>query len=160
MKRWGRLVIAVVAPAAALTALWPVPTLIVTAGPPERVLWRETLTDPVELRLEYMHSVERTPVVEVYEAARRGLRLRRMEFAAAGAGLPSEGYVRVGDRFVLWTDRRLPQLPVRVSAGSRQRLLIGRSTTFELLAVAGKGGIVTVRVGAAPRLPFLRGMLY
>lgn len=149
------------------TALWPVPVLTVTAAPPltdppappPRTLLRMPLRAAVEIRLEYTHSVERTPVVETYRAEPGGLRLVRMEFISQGAGLPSEGYVREGNRFVLRTDRPLAALPVRVSGIGRQRLSVG-GTTFDLLAAAGEGGTVTVTVGKAPRLPLLRGMLY
>ncbi|HEV8340060.1 MAG TPA: DUF1850 domain-containing protein [bacterium] len=152
---------------AAGAALWPVPVVTVTAAPPgsggaapvARTLLRVPLHAVVEIRLEYTHSVERTRVVETYLAERSGLRLVRMEFASQGAGLPSEGYVREGNRFVLRTDRPLASLPVRVSGIGRQRLFVG-GAVLELLAAAGEGGIVTVAVGTAPRLPLLRGMLY
>ena len=147
------------AAALAAAALWPVPVLIVTAAPPSRVLVRMPLRGPVEVRLEYVHSVERTPVVETYRADPRGLRLVQMEFAAQGAGLPSTGFVREGNRFVLRTDQPLTVLPVRVSGVGRQRLRVGPDA-FDLLAVTGEGGIVTVAVRSAPRLPLLRGMLY
>lgn len=143
----------------AAAALWPVPVLIVTAAPPSRVLMRAPLRGPVEVRLEYVHSVERTPVVETYRADPRGLSLVQMEFAAQGAGLPSTGFVREGSRFVLRTEQPLAALPVRVSGVGRQRLRVG-ADVFDLLAVAGEGGIVTVAVRSAPRLPLLGGMLY
>ncbi len=143
---------------AVIAALWPVPVLTVTAVPPARVLLRTPLRGAVEVRLDYIHSVERTPVVETYRADPRGLRLVRMEFAAQGAGLPSVGFVREGSRFVLRTDRPLAELAVRVSAVGRQRLRVG-GAAFDLLAVT-EGGTVTVAVRSAPRLPLLRGMLY
>jgi len=143
---------------AAAVAVWPTPVLTVTTAPPARVLVREALSTPVEVRLQYVHSVERTPVAEYYLADRRGLRLVRMEFAAQGAGMPSGGYVREGDHFVLRTDRLLATLVVRVS-GTGQRLWVGEEV-FDLTGVTGEGGTVTVAVRASPRLPFLRGMLY
>lgn len=164
----GRLLlIAALLAAAGAAALWPVPVVTVTAAPPlraaaapgARTLLRTPLGSGVEIRLEYTHSVERTKVVETYRAARGGLRLVRMEFASQGAGLPSEGYVREGNRFVLRTDRPLASLPVLVSGIGRQRLTVG-SAVFDLRAAAGEGWIVTVSVGSAPRLPLLRGMLY
>lgn len=159
VRRVRLLAAAAVALAGAAATLWPVPVLTVTAGPPERVVWRNALRAVVEIRLEYVHSVERTPVVEIYEAAPGGLRLVRMEFTAQGAGLPSGGYVREGKRFVLRTNRPLPALPVRVSGAGQQRLRIA-GTVLDLLALAGEGGTVTVAVRAAPRLALLRGMLY
>ncbi len=166
MTRLRVLVIAVLL-AAAGTALWPVPVVTVTAAPPPRAgaasaartILSAPLGDGLEIRLEYTHSVERGKVVETYRAERGGLRLVRMEFASQGAGLPTEGYVREGNRFVLRTDRALASLPVLVSGIGRQRLSVG-AAVFDLRAAAGEGWIVTVAVRRAPRLPLLRGMLY
>ncbi|HXF81617.1 MAG TPA: DUF1850 domain-containing protein [bacterium] len=104
----------------------------------------------VELRLEYLHSVERTPVVEVYAAGRRGLRLVRMEFRSQGAGLPATGYAVVGDRLVLRTDRRLDRLELRV-AGVNGARLITPWGPLDLVTLAGEGGLVTVAVRRLPR---------
>lgn len=144
--------------AAALFALWPVPVLSVRAAG-VRTLWRQPLRDTMHLSLAYTHSVERTPVVEIYEADARGLRLVRMEFVSQGAGLPTEGFVREGDRFVLRTDRLLRDLPVRVSALARPQLLVaGRS--LDLVALAGEGAVVVVAVVRRPRVAVLWGVLY
>jgi len=144
---------------AVILALWPVPVLTVRSTHPARLLWGQQVRAPIPLRLEYTHSVERTPVVELYRADAQGLRLLRMEFVSQGAGLPSTGYVREGDRFVLKTDRFLNNLALRVSAVARPRLTVGRQT-FDLLALAGDGGTVVLAVRPLPRLAVLLGVLY
>ncbi len=144
---------------AIVLALWPVPVLTVRAARPARVLWGQPVRGAVAIRLEYTHSVERTPVAELYRADAQGLRLLRMEFASQGAGLPSAGYVREGDRFVLKTDRLLNNLALRVSAVARPRLVVG-TQTLDLLALAGDGGTVVLAVRPRPRLAVLLGVLY
>lgn len=145
--------------ALAAAALWPVPVLTVEAAHPRRVLWQQAIERVVPVRLEYTHSVERTPVVEVYVADTRDLRLVRMEFVSQGAGLPSAGYVREGDRFVLKTDRRLDNLVLRVSAVARPRLTVG-PRMLDLLPLAGDGGTIVLAVRSRPRLAVLLGVLY
>ena len=107
------------------------------------------LRGTLEVRLDYVHSVERTPVVESYVAERGGLRLVRMEFASQGAGLPTSGYVREGDRFVLRSETRLHALSVRVSRLSNPRLLIG-GEALDLVTLVGDGGGVHLRISSWP----------
>ncbi len=144
--------------AVAAYVLWPVRVLLLEAAP-HRVLLLQALTRPVVVRLEYTHSVERTPVVEVYEAARSGLRLVRMEFVSQGAGLPSSGYRREGNRFILDADRPLSALPVRVSSVAAPRLIVG-PISFDLPALVGEGGTIILSVRSRPRLAVLLRVLY
>lgn len=144
---------------AIVIALWPVPVLTVRSANPPRILWGQPVRAAVPLRLEYTHSVERTPVAERYQADAEGLRLLRMEFVSQGAGLPSTGYVREGNRLVLKTDRLLNNLTLRVSAVARPRLVVG-TQILDLLALAGDGGTVVLAVRPHPRLAVLLGVLY
>lgn len=132
-----------------VAVLWPVPALVVTSGT-GRTLWARALRGPVEIRLEYRHSVERTAVVEVYVAEPGSLRFTRMEFVSHGAGLPTSGYVREGGRFVLREERELAGLPIRVSRLTAPRLLID-GDRLDLLSLAGDGGAVVVGPGRRAR---------
>lgn len=64
-------------------------TLVVETAEEDRTV----LSIPVELGdtvvLEYTHSVEKTPVRDVYTVSEEGLAMVRMEFQSYGAGLPS-----------------------------------------------------------------------
>lgn len=54
-----------------------------------------------EVAIEYTHSVEQTPVTDVYTVSDGALVDDRMLFSSFGAGLPSEADVtREGDRYV------------------------------------------------------------
>lgn len=131
----------------------PVPALLVSSGTggPQGVLWARPLRGPVEVRLQYVHSVERTPILEVYVAEPGSLRFTRMEFVSQGAGLPSSGYVREGGRFVLRDERVLSTLPVRVSRLTMPRVVIGGREELDLVALVGDGGTVTVSSGHRSR---------
>lgn len=133
-----------------VAVFWPVPALLVKSGVGS-LLWTLPLRGPLEVRLEYQHSVERTPVVEVYIAEPGALRFTRMEFVSQGAGLPTSGYVREGGRFVLREVRVLSVLPIRVSRLTMPRLVIDGGEVLDLVALVGDGGTVEVSSGRRPR---------
>jgi len=101
------------------------------------------------MELRYVHSVERTPVIEVYRVDADGLHLVLMRFSSQGAGLPTEGYVREGDHFVIRTDRRIGELPLRVSRIAGHEVVVGPHRV-DLVAVAGDGSAVRLQSGRGP----------
>jgi len=114
---------------------------------------RTSLCLPSDGRFElrYLHSVERTPVVERYRVAADGtLWLEGMRFRSSGWGFPSEGFRRHGAWFeTTHPPRRLDGLVLRVSRLSRQELRAG----VRVLAL-----YPLAREGAALRVdPFTRG---
>jgi hypothetical protein len=116
-----------------------------------RVIWRRVVTPAARVELHYRHSVEQTPVVEVFQAEPDGLRFVEMRFVSQGAGLPTEGYVREGGLFVLRRPRRVGALPVLVSALAGHRLRAG-SEEVDLVGLAGDGGHVALVSRRATRL--------
>ncbi|MDR7521072.1 MAG: DUF1850 domain-containing protein [Armatimonadota bacterium] len=100
------------------------------------------------IALHYQHSVERTPVVEVFRIEPDGLWFVEMRFASQGAGLPTEGYVREGNQFVQRGPRRIGALPVRVSALAGHRVQVG-PREVDLVAEFRDGTAITI--AAAPR---------
>jgi hypothetical protein len=122
----------------------------IAATPAGRVLWRQAVPAGQTVELRYRHSVELTSVTEVFRAEPDGLWFVEMRFASQGAGLPTEGYVREGDGFVLRRERRVGRLPLRVSSGSGHRLRVG-DRELDLVALAGDGAAVSVTAGPARR---------
>ena len=117
-----------------------------------RVLWSRAVRPSERVELHYVHSVERTPIVEVFQPEPDGLRFIEMRFSSQGAGLPTQGYTREGDHFVLRGDRMIGALPVRVSAVARHSLQVGEDRV-DLVRLAGDGaGVSIVSRRAAPRL--------
>lgn len=103
------------------------------------------------IELRYQHSVERTPVVEVFEVGASGLTFVEMRFVSQGAGLPTEGYVREGGVFVLRRRRYVGVLPLRLSAVAGHVLWVeGRA--IDLVGAAGDGAHVSLWAGARRRL--------
>jgi hypothetical protein len=117
-----------------------------------RVLWHRALGPGERVELHYVHSVERTPIVEVFRAEPDGLWFVEMRFVSQGAGLPTQGYTREGDHFVLRGERRVGDLPLRVSVIAGHYLQVGEERV-DLVLLAGDGAAVSLssRHGA-PRL--------
>ncbi len=104
--------------------------------------------------LHYLHSVERTPVVEHYRAGPDGnLWLDGMRFRSSGWGLPSEGFRRRGTWFETTTPpRRLGRLVVRVSALAQQTLHVA-GRVLVLRDLAPEGAALQLEVARARSCP-------
>jgi hypothetical protein len=117
-----------------------------------RILWRRTVPPGERIELHYVHSVERTPIVEVYRADVDGLWFVEMRFVSQGAGLPTEGYTREGDHFVLRATRRIGALPLRVSAVAHYYATV-RGERVDLVRLAGDRAALSLSSHrSAPRL--------
>ncbi|MFC4439854.1 MULTISPECIES: DUF1850 domain-containing protein [Natrialbaceae] len=91
-------------------------TLVVDAADSEERLLEIPVDDGDEVALEYMHSVERTPVEDVYVVDWPELRAERMVFHSHGAGLPTKNVERTDEGFVVEGTGTYEKL--RVSPGS------------------------------------------
>jgi hypothetical protein len=141
-------VVAAVLAAATLVVERPAVEVRVTAARGGRVLSiGVTPGDLVELR--YRHSVERTPITEVFRAERDGLWFVEMRFVSQGAGLPTEGYVKEGDHFVLRQPRRVGVLPLLLSSAAGHRLW-SENREVDLVGEFGDGAGVTISSSAGP----------
>lgn len=114
-----------------------------------RVMWSRVGSPGDLIELSYTHSVERTPVIEVFRAEPDGLHLVAMRFSSQGAGLPTEGYTVEGGQFVLRTDRRIGALPLRVSKLAGHHLSVG-GDRIDLVGLAGDGAAVAVASRPGP----------
>ncbi|MDR5709386.1 MAG: DUF1850 domain-containing protein [Armatimonadota bacterium] len=127
--------------------------LLVLALPPGRSGTSQILLCLREspfFELRYVHSVERTPVVETYRIQGGRLVLVGMRFRSVGWGLPSEGYVRQNGWFVVsGLHRPLGALRLRVMRLNRY-LLVAERQTLPLLSLAGEGGVLVLSAGRVP----------
>ncbi|MDL5360701.1 DUF1850 domain-containing protein [Halalkalicoccus sp. NIPERK01] len=109
------------------------------------VLIDEPVEDGDEVRLEYTHSVEKTPVSDIYTVNGTALESTRMEFESYGAGLPSNADVeRTGDgRFVTYTEGTHERIVVSPGAIAGHTLTVN-DTTYDLVALADGSVSITV----------------
>lgn len=106
--------------------------------------------------LHYVHSAERSPVVERYRVDAQGrLWLEGMRFRSLGWGLPADGFVRRAGWFETTTPpRRLDEFVLRVSRLAGQELrAAGR--VLVLSAVARDGAALRVEAASTPTCPRL-----
>ena len=106
--------------------------LVVTQFPEGRELGRWELGQEKGFSLSFIHSVSKTPVVDVYAVRANSIVQTREHFRAHGAGLPSNSdephglsWEKKGDDFILHMERPIPKLVVRTDRNYRNRLIIG-----------------------------------
>lgn len=91
-----------VATAAGVAAVPSEQTLVVTDADSGERLLEEPVDDGTVVTLSYTHSVEKTPVEDIYIVEGTTLQLDRMMFRSHGAGLPTEGGIeKTDDGFML-----------------------------------------------------------
>jgi hypothetical protein len=134
--------------AAAAYSLWPVQVLQLESD--GRVVHAVPIPEDREIHLDYIHSVIRAPVKEAFLlAGPDSFLLVRTEHAAFGAGLPTESFGEFrneGDRYIIGgINRHLTEIPLRVSAGSDQRLTVPGSSETALLDIVEAGSLVVIK---------------
>lgn len=112
------------------------------------------LTVPVDdtttVTLAYTHSVERTPVEDVYAVNGTRLDNTLMRFQSYGWGLPAGADVTLRDGwFVYDPDRSFEELHVKPGHVAGHRLTVD-GTTYDLVALSNA---TAVRIAVEPRTP-------
>ena len=139
-------VVCVAAVAAAAASGAATATVLVVSGEDGEELLVTPVDDGAEVTVEYTHSVEKTPVSDVYVVEDGRLVMTRMEFSSFGAGLPSTVDVtEVDGRYVYHPPERSYD-PLRVGTGpvADHDLVVG-DQRHDLAGIAD-GGTVELRV--------------
>lgn len=120
-------------------------TLVVATEEGETVLEAPAdLGDTVVL--EYTHSVEKTPVRDVYAVTEDGIVMTRMEFQSYGAGLPSTADVEIENGTFIYEPPGTEPGPLYVATGSvAGHDLVVAGTRYDLVERAD-GGTVVIRI--------------
>lgn len=92
--------------------------------------------DGATITLEYMHSVEKTTVRDVYVADGESLRMTRMEFSSYGWGLPAreaiDGRTADGEYVITYDSRTYEQISVVPGTVAGHTLTVG-DTEYDLV---------------------------
>lgn len=111
-------------------------TLVVTDDDTGERLLSVSVDDGDEVTLSYMHSVEQTPVEDVYVVDGTQLRMVRMVFHSYGAGLPATAPVeRTDEGFVYEYEESYEELGV-VPGSIADHDLIVDGERYDLAALA------------------------
>ncbi|UWG47267.1 DUF1850 family protein [Halanaeroarchaeum sp. HSR-CO] len=121
------LVVAVALATAAQAAASPV--LVVSGQETGEELLVTEVDDGTTVTLEYMHSVEKTTVRDVYVVEGDSLRMTRMEFSSFGWGLPAradiDGRTTDGEFYITFEDRTYERLDVVPGTVAGHTLVVG-----------------------------------
>lgn len=149
---WRFLALALVSGAVYL--LWPLEAIqLVTEGAVTRTV---PVPRGAEVHLDFRHSVTRSMVREVFILpGTGGFTLIRTEQSDFGAGLPAESFglfrQEEGKYINSGIDLALPEIPLRVSAGSEQSLAVQNSSEIVFLDYFEPNSPVIVRSRKLPR---------
>ncbi|MFU8867720.1 DUF1850 domain-containing protein [Natronococcus sp.] len=114
-------------------------TLVVADAATEERLLEIPVDDGEEVTLAYTHSVERTPVEDVYAVDGDELRAVKSVFHSFGAGLPTD-VTRTDEGYVAEGSGRHDELYVVPGSIAGHELVVG-DDRYDLVAVAD-GGVV------------------
>ena len=117
-----------------------------------KVYDRQLLGDDGEFSIEFIHSVNQSPVYETFKIEGSGIKPSAVRFYSFGAGMLSdleEGFVmsRDGDAFIIsGFNRALTELNYIVGTVS-DHLLHVNGNSISLKSLCGKNAHVTLRIG-------------
>jgi len=120
--------------------------LAIVARPEETTLASVDAADG--FRIEYIHSVTRTPVVETYRVDADAFVQTGIRFSEHGPGLPTQSdeggsFARIDDAFVMTMQRRFDTIAMRVHADQSPVLVAGDRSLQ--LAAWGNRSLALVR---------------
>ncbi|UTF54417.1 DUF1850 domain-containing protein [Natronosalvus rutilus] len=136
----------VVGSVAAASSLDPDPerTLVVQNADSGETLLERPVENDEQVTLAYTHSVEKTPVEDVYVVDGDQLRMTEMRFQSHGAGLPAdESMERTGDWFVVERNSTYSQLRVAPGSIAGHELVVGEDR-YDLVAMSDGPVVIVV----------------
>lgn len=116
----------------------------------------ESVDEESEIRIEYIHSVEKTPVIQHYEIEGTTLVLSHSEFHSYGAGLPSTAEVEHTDdgAFLRQIDEPRERIILRPGETAGHVLVVDYEE-FDLVSLA-EGGSVEIEITERTVIEMLR----
>lgn len=124
-------------------------TLIVSDAETGETIIEESVEDGTTVSLEYTHSVEKTPIQDVYTVDGTSLRMVRTVFHSHGAGLPTDSTIKTTENgFVLPVNKSTEELVVQPGSIAGHELVVGEEQ-YDL--VARSDGAVILSVTDRPR---------
>ena len=105
-------------------------------------------TENLPITINFIHSVQKTPVIEELELKNGEFILVRTKYKSQGVGLPFDAgdgnFYRDGDWFIFDMNRKFPILELRTGKGTQLTVTIGEKT-FELYKIFPLGTKIIVK---------------
>lgn len=141
-KRVAVLVVAVLVATTAIVSSGSADrTLVVADADSGEQLLEVAVDDGDEVVLSYTHSVEKTPVRDVYVVNGSELRMDRTVFRSYGAGLPAdEPTEQTDDDFIVRPNRSYEKLTIAPGSIAGHELIVGNDH-YDLVALS-EGSVV------------------
>ncbi|WP_134117930.1 DUF1850 domain-containing protein [Orenia marismortui] len=93
-----------------------------------KIIWQKSNVEDLEFAIEYMHSVEKTPVWDYFKVENGKILLTGTRYESYGAGLPylqEYDYIVENEEFIInGIDKVLDNIPVRVSDFAKHKFLV------------------------------------
>ncbi|MED1862321.1 DUF1850 domain-containing protein [Fictibacillus nanhaiensis] len=105
-----------------------------------------------EFSIEYIHSIHKTPVREIYQVHHEKIRQTEMRFQEFGVGMPSgaaegEVFTQKGENYVLTNMKRtFPSLDIRIGQIIANHTLLLNDNEYPFSAFSEKGSWVRIKV--------------
>ena len=135
--------------------------LVIKEAKTGKVIWEQKLTADTKFAIKYLHSVQQTPVWEYFKVVEGQLYLTGTKYESYGAGLPflpqHEYIVDQGQFIIKEINRKLANIPLRVSDYARHRLIIN-DQTYKLFKLTKPQNLVLIQVEERNYLDLLVGV--
>lgn len=104
-----------------------------------------------EFSIEYIHSIHKTPVREIYQVHQKEILQTEMRFQEFGVGMPSgaaegEVFKHKGESYILSNMKRtFPSLDIRIGQIIANHTLLLKGNRYPFSKISGKGSWVSIK---------------
>ncbi|PRX17805.1 hypothetical protein BX659_1488 [Orenia metallireducens] len=132
--------------------------LTVKEAKTDKIIWQERVEEGTTFAIEYLHSVERTPVWEYFEVKKGEIFLTGTLYESYGAGLPflkKNNYIVANDKFEIKDiNKKLDNIPLRVSDYAKHKLIYG-DEEYKLYDITQPQNLVVISVEKKSKIRLL-----
>jgi len=124
----------------------------------DKILWQKRVEEGVTFAIEYIHSVERTPVWDYFELRGGEIFLTGTLYESYGAGLPflnKNNYIVANGKFEIKDiNQKLDNIPLRVSDYAKHKFIYG-DKEYKLYEITQPQNLVVISVKKKSRIRLL-----
>jgi hypothetical protein len=132
--------------------------LVVKEAKANKIIWQEKVEEGANFAIEYLHSVERTPVWEYFKVKNGEIFLTGTLYESYGAGLPflkKNNYIVANDKFEIKDiNRKLDNIPLRISDYAQHKFIYG-DEEYKLYDITQPQSLVVISVERRSRIRLL-----
>ena len=123
--------------------------LVVEEAATGEVIHQQQIHKELKFAIQYIHSVERTPVWDYFKTKEDQIVLKATKYESYGAGLPflnQNDYIVKNDKFIIDNiNTNLREIPVRISDYAKHKLLINNQV-YKLYKLTATQNLVLIKI--------------